>query len=92
MSNYYKLGISPLDTSSVFEIINEDKNICLDNCLKEKIISCRKFLNKTIKSNDLVVEAANMMKKFKVYTLVVEDKKDIVGILSMHDILEANVL
>jgi len=33
-----------------------------------------------------------MMKKFKVYTLVVEDKKDIVGILSMHDILEANVL
>ena len=59
MSNYYKLGISPLDISDVYEIINEDKNICLDNCLKEKIISCRKFLNKSIKSNDNLIYGIN---------------------------------
>ena len=33
-----------------------------------------------------------MMKAFKVYTLVVEENKKVVGILTMHDILEANVL
>ena len=32
------------------------------------------------------------MKKYKVYNLVVEEKNNIVGILTMHDILEANVL
>ena len=43
MSNYYKLGISPLDISDVYEIINEDKNICLDNCLKEKLLVVENF-------------------------------------------------
>ena len=32
------------------------------------------------------------MKRYKVYNLVVEEKNNIVGILTMHDILEANVL
>ena len=65
------------------------KNIQIDK-VKLSTVIAKKF--KTVKSSDLVVEAAKMMKKFKVYTLVVEENKDIVGILSMHDILEANVL
>ena len=65
------------------------KNIQIDKVKLNSVIA-KKF--KTVKADDLVVEAANMMKKFKVYTLVVEENKDIVGILSMHDILEANVL
>ena len=65
------------------------KNIQIDKVELSTVIA-KKF--KTVKSSDLVVEAAKMMKKFKVYTLVVEENKDIVGILSMHDILEANVL
>jgi len=32
------------------------------------------------------------MKRYKVYNLIVEEKNNIVGILTMHDILEANVL
>ena len=65
------------------------KNIQIDKVELSTVIA-KKF--KTVKSSDLVVEAAKMMKKCKVYTLVVEENKDIVGILSMHDILEANVL
>ena len=65
------------------------KNIQIDK-VKLSAVIAKKF--KTVKAGDLVVEAASMMKKFKVYTLVVEENKDIVGILSMHDILEANVL
>ena len=49
-------------------------------------------LFKRIKSNELVVKAAELMKEYKVYTLVVEENKKVVGILTMHDILEANVL
>ena len=32
------------------------------------------------------------MKSFKVYNLVVEENEKVVGILTMHDILEANVI
>jgi len=41
---------------------------------------------------ELIIEAAAKMKKYKVYNLVVEYKNNIVGVISMHDILEANVL
>ena len=50
----------------------------------------RKF--KTIKDNELILEAAKRMKKYKVYNLLVEEKSKIIGILTMHEILEANVL
>ena len=48
------------------------------------------YKKKTIKEK--LEEAAAKMKKYKVYNLVVEYKNNIVGVLSMHDILEANVL
>ena len=47
---------------------------------------------KTINERELIVEAAAKIKKHKVYNLVVEYKNNIVGVISMHDILEANVL
>jgi arabinose-5-phosphate isomerase len=65
------------------------KNIQIEK-VKLNTVIAKKF--QTIKSDALVVEAAETMKKFKVYTLVVEEKNNIVGIISMHDILEANVL
>ena len=65
------------------------KNIQIEKVRLNTVIA-KKF--QTIKSDALVVEAAETMKKFKVYTLVVEEKNNIVGIISMHDILEANVL
>ena len=37
-------------------------------------------------------QKAKKMKKYKVYNLIVEQKGNIIGVLTMHDILEANVL
>ena len=65
------------------------KNVEIDKVRLSSVLT-KKF--KRIKSNELVVKAAEMMKAFKVYTLVVEENKKVVGILTMHDILEANVL
>ncbi len=65
------------------------KNVEIDKVRLSSVLT-KKF--KRIKSNELVVKASEMMKAFKVYTLVVEENKKVVGILTMHDILEANVL
>ena len=65
------------------------KNVEIDKVRLSTVLT-KKF--KRIKSNELVVKAAEMMKAFKVYTLVVEENKKVVGILTMHDILEANVI
>ena len=65
------------------------KNIQIDR-IKLSTVLTKKF--KTIRSDELVVKAAEMMKSFKIYTLVVEENKRVVGILTMHDILEANVI
>ena len=50
----------------------------------------RKF--KSIESEKLVVDAAKFMKKNKVYYLAVNRKNKIQGFITMHEILEANVL
>ena len=65
------------------------KNVDIQKTKVESVMK-RKF--KTIKDDELILEAANRMKKYKVYSLLVEEKDNIVGILTMHEILEANVL
>ena len=65
------------------------KNVQIDKVKLSSVLT-KKF--KTINSDELVVKAAEKMKSFKVYTLVVEENKKVVGILTMHDILEANVI
>ena len=65
------------------------KNIKIDK-IKLSSVLTKKF--KTINSEELVVKAAEKMKSFKVYTLVVKENEKVVGILTMHDILEANVI
>jgi len=59
---------------------------------KTKVKSVMKKKFKVIGSEELILEAAKKMQKYKVYNLVVKEKNNIVGILTMHDILEANVL
>ena len=65
------------------------KNVQIDKVKLSSVLT-KKF--KTINSEELVVKAAEKMKSFKVYTLVGEENKKVVGILTMHDILEANVI
>ncbi len=65
------------------------KNIDIDQ-IKISEVMTKTF--KTVDSSKLAVEAAEIMKKYKIYSIVVEENKKIVGVISMHDILEANVL
>ena len=65
------------------------KNIDINNIQVSKVMT-KKF--KSIESEKLVVEAAKFMKKNKVYYLAVNQKNKIQGFITMHEILEANVL
>ena len=47
---------------------------------------------KTIDSNALAVDAAKIMEENKIFTLVVLEKNRYVGVLSMHDLIEARIL
>ena len=46
----------------------------------------------TIGSNALAADAAKIMEKNKILTLVVTEKKKYVGVISMHDLIEARIL
>ena len=46
----------------------------------------------TINSESLAVDAAKIMEKNKIFTLVVIDKGKDVGVISMHDLIEARIL
>ena len=46
---------------------------------------------KTVDKNNLALNAAEIMSKHKIYSLIVESNK-IVGFITMHEILEANVI
>ena len=41
---------------------------------------------KTISFNSLAVDAAEMMEQNKIFTLVVMNKKEYVGVITMHDL------
>ena len=65
------------------------KNTDIKKVLVGEVMT-RKF--KTISSDKLVIQAANKMSELKIFNLLVKDSEKIKGIISMHDILEANVL
>ena len=57
---------------------------------KSKDVMTKTF--KTIDSNALAVDAAKIMEENKIFTLVVLEKNRYVGVLSMHDLIEARIL
>ena len=69
-------------------ILNEKINI---EDIKFRSYITRKF--QSIDENLQIKEAINKMNQKKIYSLVVKNKKDIVvGILRMHDIVEAKII
>ena len=71
----------------------------LRRCITKKIdiqktmiknVMTKKF--KTIDSESLAVDAAKIMEKNKIFTLVVIEKGKEVGVISMHDLIEARIL
>ncbi len=72
-----------------------DLRRCINNKLdihKTKIskVMTKKF--KSISSENLAVDAAEIMEKNKIFTLIVYKNKKLAGVISMHDLIEARIL
>ena len=91
------LGITlVIDKSKVIGIFTDgDLRRCINNKIdiqKTKIKEVMTKSYKTIKPNALAVDAAKIMEKNKIFTLVVTEKQKHVGVISMHDLIEARIL
>ena len=91
------LGITLVKNKS--EVIGIFTDGDLRRCLNERLdinktmikeVMTKKF--KTIKSETLAIDAAEIMEKNKIFTLVVMENDKNVGILSMHDLIQARIL
>ena len=67
--------------------INEKVNI---QETKIKDLMTKSYI--TVNSSALAVDAAKIMEKNKIFTLVVTEEKKYVGVISMHDLIEARIL
>ena len=91
------LGITLVKKHSKVEGIFTDGDLrrCLNqkidiNTTKIKDVMTKKF--KTIEEDALAVDAAGIMEKNKIFTLVVMKKNKNVGVISMHDLIQARIL
>jgi len=66
-----------------------NKKVDIQNT-KIKDVMTKKF--KTINSDALAIDAANIMEDNKIFTLVVMNKNKHIGVISMHDLIEARIL
>ena len=91
------LGITLVkDRSKVVGIFTDGD---LRRCLNQKIdinttlikeVMTKKFI--TIGDEALAIDAADIMEKNKIFTLVVMKKDKNVGVVSMHDLIQARIL
>ena len=91
------LGITlVIDKTKVVGIFTDGD---LRRCINKKIdihntkidqVMTKKF--KTISPNSLAVDAAQIMEDNKIFTLVVMAKDKYVGVITMHDLIEARIL
>ena len=91
------LGITLVKKHSKVEGIFTDGDLrrCLNqkidiNTTKIKDVMTKKF--KTIEEDALAVDAARIMERNKIFTLVVMKKNKNVGVISMHDLIQARIL
>ena len=91
------LGITLIvDKTNLVGIFTDgDLRRCINNKVdiqntKIKDVMTKKF--KTINANALAIDAANIMEDNKIFTLVVMDKNKHIGVISMHDLIEARIL
>ena len=92
-----KLGITLVTYKSKVVGIFTDGD--LRRCMTKKIDIQKTMIKnvmtknfKTIDSESLAVDAAKIMEKNKIFTLVVIEKDKEVGVISMHDLIEARIL
>ncbi len=91
------LGITLiLNKSKVVGIFTDgDLRRCINNKIdihKTKISEVMTKDFKSIDSEDLAVDAAEVMEKNKIFSLIVYKNKKLAGVISMHDLIEARIL
>ena len=91
------LGITlVIDKSKVIGIFTDgDLRRCINKKVNIQKTQINKVMTKTFKtigSDALAVDAAEIMENNKIFTLVVMNKKKYVGVISMHDLIEARIL
>jgi arabinose-5-phosphate isomerase len=91
------LGITLVeDKSKIIGIFTDgDLRRCLNqkldiNTTKIKDVMTKKF--RTIEGSALAIDAAEVMEKNKIFTLVVMKGSKNIGVLSMHDLIQARIL
>ncbi len=91
------LGITlVIDKSKVIGIFTDgDLRRCINKKVNIQKTQINKVMTKTFKtigSDALAVDAAEIMENNKIFTLVVMNKNKYVGVISMHDLIEARIL
>ena len=91
------LGITlVIDRSKVIGIFTDgDLRRCINKKVNIQNTQINKVMTKTFKtigSDALAVDAAEIMENNKIFTLVVMKKNKYVGVISMHDLIEARIL
>ena len=91
------LGITlVIDKSKVVGIFTDgDLRRCINKKVDIQNTQITKVMTKTFKtigSDALAVDAAEIMENNKIFTLVVMKKNKYVGVISMHDLIEARIL
>ena len=91
------LGITlVIDKSKVIGIFTDgDLRRCINKKVNIQNTQINKVMTKTFKtigSDALAVDAAEIMENNKIFTLVVMKKNKYVGVISMHDLIEARIL
>ena len=91
------LGITlVIDKSKVIGIFTDgDLRRCINKKVNIQNTQINKVMTKTFKtigSDALAVDAAEIMENNKIFTLVVMNKNKYVGVISMHDLIEARIL
>ena len=91
------LGITLVKKHSKVEGIFTDGDLrrCLNqkidiNTTKIKDVMTKEF--KTIEEDALAIDSAKIMEKYKIFNLVVMKKNKNVGVISMHDLIQARIL
>ena len=91
------LGITlVIDKSKVVGIFTDgDLRRCINKKVNIQNTQIKKVMTKTfktIRSDSLAVDAAEIMENNKIFTLIVMNKNKYVGVISMHDLIEARIL
>ena len=91
------LGITlVIDKFKVVGIFTDgDLRRCINKKVNIQNTQIKKVMTKTFKTislDALAVDAAEMMENNKIFTLVVMNKNKYVGVISMHDLIEARIL